>query len=239
MEISAPTISGKSKASPSTEDRLASLQRARQVEPVWGVEPSGLRRSEGQRLRDMISLEVMVAQAKLRHDARHASKAPEDRPTFVAPFTPSQISVARSYRDLVEWREGSAMRGTNLLGAGGGGGSGEFIDSYIENGRWLEILRERVGGVVVMDIRRNMDRGNARRTIIARAALDMVVLAGLDLSGVLMRHGWTADGKNRKALRGGLCAALDRMAGPVCGRTQVWQDAAVCAQSGDYRHDAS
>jgi hypothetical protein len=41
----------------------------------------------------------------------------------------------------------------------------------------------------------------------------MVVVGGQDLSAVLVRFGWQADGKNRKALRLALVGALDRMQG--------------------------
>lgn len=215
-------------------DTIRPARGPMQAEPIWLVEISGQRKSGGYRLRDMTQVEVMVAQAKMRHEARHGAKPEGERPAFVAPFTPSQISVARSYRDLVEWREGSPMRGANLLGTGGGGGSGEFIDSYIANGDWLAELHKRIGDVVVMDIRRHMDRGNARRPITARVAIDTVVLGGAVLSAVLSANGWTASTLHLKALRHGLCAALDRMAGPIHTGVQVWQDEAVCAQQKGY-----
>lgn len=200
---------------------LAPARGPMQAEPIWQVEPSGVRRSEGYRWRDMTQIEVMNAQALKRHATRHAALAPEDRPSFVAPFSQGQVNTARAYRDLVEWREGAAVRGTDLLGAGGGGGgSGLFIDSYIEKGELLGLLQARIGDVVVMGIRRHMDRGNTRKTITARAVVDAVVLFGMDLTGVLVRNGWPSKGLNRNALRDGLGAALDRMSGPVgvgCG----------------------
>ena len=123
-----------------------------QVEPIWQTDASGDRRPDGYRLRDMTQVEVMNAQAKLRHAARHAPLSPEDRPAFVAPFTVGQVNMARAYRDLVEWREGSMMRGADLGGSGGGagGGAGLFIDSYIERGRLLQELQSRIGEVVVL-----------------------------------------------------------------------------------------
>lgn len=206
-----------------------------QAEPIWHVEPSGLRRSEGYRLRDMTQIEVINAQARLRHTTRHAKLAPEDRPVFVQPFTQGQVYTARAYRDLVEWREGSAMRGTDLLGSrgGNGGGSGLFIDSYIEKGKQLELMQSRIGDVVVMNIHRNKDRGNARKVITAQAVVDAVVLGGRELSVVLVRHGWAASTLHLKALRLGLGAALDRMVGPSSTGIQAWQDADVqCQQKG-------
>lgn len=205
------------------------------VEKVWRVATTGMRHLEGVRLRDMTQIDVMNAQALQRHEAKNAGRAPEDRTAFVPPFTTGQAQTARAYRDLVEWREGSGIRGSDLVGrTGGAGGAGLYIDSFIDHGLWLDTLRNRIGDVVVMDVRRHMDRGNARRRIMARDVVDMAVLAGLDLSAILTRHGWTPDGKHRKALRAGLCAALDRMAGPVHTGIQVWQDEAVRSQQKGY-----
>lgn len=180
-----------------------------QMRDNWVVEAGGTRRLDGAHWRDMCQLEVMVAQAAQRHAARGGDEA------FVPPFTPGQIAVARSYRDLVEWREGSAMKCSSLEAGRGSGGdrSGLFIDTFIGHGEWLGQLRQRIGADIILTVRRNMDRGNARRAISARIAVDAVVLQGLDLSAILTRHGWAADGKNRKALRLGICDALDRMQG--------------------------
>ncbi len=179
------------------------------IETAWEVLPGGTRRRTGTRGVEMCQLEVMVAQAAQRHAARTP-----DAP-FVPPFTSTQIAVARDYRTLVEWREGSALRcasleaGRNTWSAGGG----LFIDSFIQQGRWLAELQARIGDGVAFDIRRHMDRGNGRARITVRAAVDMVVVGGQDLSAVLARFGWQADGKNRKALRAQLVGALDRMQG--------------------------
>ena len=204
-------------------------------QPVYVTEPSGARRLVGVALRDVTQLEIIVERARHRHEARGPLNAKGEPLPFVPPFTSGQISVARAYRDLVEWREGSPLRCSDLNGStGGGGGAGLYIDSYIENGRWLDVLRARIGEVVVMDIRRHMDRGNARRAVTARVAVDLVVLSGLDLSAVLTRHGWAAKGTNRDALRSGLCSALDRMSGPIRSGVQVWQDVDVQSQQKGY-----
>ena len=44
-----------------------------------------------------------------------------------------------------------------------------------------------------------------------RAVVDMVVLAGRDLSAVLRAFGWQPKGEHRKLLRAALCGGLDRM----------------------------
>lgn len=184
---------------------------------LYELRAGGTRHRSGCHMRDMCQLEIMVAQARLRHQAR-GGNAP-----FEAPFSPSQIAVGRAYRDLVEWREGSAMRCASVeaLPGGGGGGSGLFIDAFIAQGEWLTVLRDRIGGGTILDVRRHMDRGNTRRPITARAAIDGLLVSGLDLSAILANHRWQVDGKNRKALRLGVAEALDRMLGDGAGPGHV------------------
>lgn len=183
------------------------------VRENWVVGVGGTRRLDGVHLRDMIQPEIIVAQALQRHRARQEAMG-TDAP-FVPPFTPGQIAVARAYRDLVEWRAGSGMKCISVeTGQGGGGaGAGLFIDSFIEQGQWLDQLRTRVGDVVILDVRRHMDRGNARRPIRAMAAVDSLLIDGLDLSAILKNHRWQVNGRHRTALRIGISEALDRMQG--------------------------
>lgn len=195
---------------------VAPARGAMCLEANWIVGLGGTRRRDGAHWREVCPLEAMVVQAARRHASRET-----DAP-FVPPFTSGQIAVAAYYRALVEWREGSAMKCTSLeAGRSGGGSGGLFIDTYVERGVALARLQDRIGSVVIMDVRRNMDRGNARRAIHARQAVDSVVLAGKDLTAVLAAHGWAtkgdggwaAQGKHRKELRKGIAAALDRMQG--------------------------
>lgn len=162
--------------------------------------------------RDMIQLEIATARAQQAWVAKCAGLPEDTRPAFVPPYTSGQIEIARAYRDLVEWRAGSGLRGSALAG-GGGGGEGSFIDTFLQQGRMLERLQRSIGDAVVMDVRRNMDRDNARRAITAVALVNAVCLLDLDLSAVLTRHGWSAKGQHRDQLRRGLCEALDRMQG--------------------------
>lgn len=179
------------------------------IETAWDVMPGGTRRRAGTRGVEMCQLEVMVAQAAQRHAARNP-----DAP-FVPPFTSTQIAVARDYRTLVEWRDGSALRCASMEAGRntGSAGGGLFIDAFIQQGRWLAELHRRIGDGLAFDIRRHMDRGNGRARITVRVAVDMVVVGGQDLSAVLLRFGWVANGQNRKALRTQLVGALDRMQG--------------------------
>lgn len=190
----------------------------------WVMMAGGTRRLDGRHMRDLCQLEVMCVQAWQRHQARGIEAE------FVPPFTPGQIAVGRAYRDLVEWREGSALKCASLeAGRAGGGGSGLFIDAFIQQGDWLQTLRNRIGEtVVILSVRRHMDRGNARRPIMARAAVDGLLLQGLDLSAILANHRWQLNGKNRKALRLGVADALDRMQGGMVR----WNRVLSCAAEG-------
>ncbi len=195
--------------SPMQAAPVAPARGTMKVEDNWEMLPGGTRRRDGVRWVEVCQLRSMVASAALRHEARKI----EER--FVPPFTPGQIAVAGDYRALVEWRDGSALRCSSLESglASGGGGSGLFIDSFIQQGRWLAELHSRIGHGRAMEVRRNMDRGNARRAITVRALVDMVVVGGLDLTAVLVRFGWVANGQTRRELKAHLVAALDRMQG--------------------------
>lgn len=198
-------------ATPPPGMRAAPVAPARgpqQMVPSFTVTAGGMRRIEGAHWRGLSPLAAAVAQARMRHEARNP-----DAP-FVPPFNPGQIAVAEDYAALVEWREGSAMKCSSLeAGREGGGGSGLYIDTFLDRGRWLAELHRRIGDGVAMSVRRHMDRGNGRSTITVRAALDMLVLGGQDLSVILRRFGWAEKGSHRRDLRDAICEALDRMQG--------------------------
>lgn len=186
---------------------MAPARRPQQLVPNFSVTGGGMRRSEGGHWRELSPLASAVATARLRHEGK-GTDAP-----FVAPFTPGQIAVAEDYAALVEWREGSAVKCASLEAGRGGSGAGVFIDTFIQQGRWLAELQARIGDGVAMSIRRHMDRGNARRSITVRAAVDLLVLREMPIKTILKRYGWAADMKDQKALRAAICGALDRMQG--------------------------
>lgn len=197
-------------AVPQVEMRAAAAAPARgpqQLVPNFTIVGGGRRRIDGAHWRGLSPLAAAVAQAKRKHEARAS-----DRP-FVPPYGPGQIAMAEFYAALVEWREGSALRCSSFEAGREGGGSGQFIDTFIQRGLDLAELHKRIGPDVAMAPRRHMDRGNTRRTITVRAAVDMVCIGGQGLAEVLRRFGWEGDGKNCKALRLTLCSALDRMQG--------------------------
>ncbi len=173
----------------------------------WTVSPGGMRQRDGVHMRALSPLAQAVAQAQMRHEARHPDL------DFVPPYGPGQVAMAEFYAALVEWRDGSAMKCASLEAGREGGGSGHFIDSYIDKGKALAELQARIGSGVAMDVRRHMDRGNARSRITVRAAVDMVCLGGLDVSEVLRRFGWAPKGEHRRQVRAAICGALDRMQG--------------------------
>ncbi len=200
----------KAKAAPPEMMSAAPVAPARgpqQMVQNFSVTTGGMRRTEGGHWVELSPLASAVVTARLRHEGK-GTEAP-----FVAPYTPGQIAVAEDYAALVEWRQGSALKCASLEAGRGGSGSGVYIDSFIQQGLWLAELQRRIGDGVAMDIRRHMDRGNARRRITVRAAVDMVVLAGQDLSAVLQRFGWSAAGQHRNELRAHIRGALDRMQG--------------------------
>ena len=191
---------------------VAPARGAMQLVPNYEATAGGMRRLESSHWRAVCALGAMNAQAAARADRRGVDG--------VVPFSAGQVSIAAIYRALVEWREGSAMRCGGLEAGRGGSGSGVFIDRFIEEGARLADFHQAIGEGFALRPRRSMDRGNARKPLSDRALVDAVVIDGRDLSAVLRRFGWEADGKNRKLLRVALCEALDRMQGYRVFRTQ-------------------
>lgn len=173
------------------------------------VTTGGMRRADGTSRGKLLSpLAEANAQALRRYEGR-ATTAP-----FVPPYGPGQVTMAEEYAALVEWREGSALKCASWeAGRAGGGGSGLYIDTFVDQGNWLAKLHARIGTGVAMSPRRHMDRGNARRAITVRVAVDLLCLGGVPVKTILQRHGWTADMKDQRALRAAICGALDRMQG--------------------------
>lgn len=197
-------------ATPPDAMRAAPIAPARGPQaqvPNFTVTAGGMRRADGVHWRALSPLASAVAQARRRHETRKI-----DSP-FVPPYSPAQVAMAELYAALVEWRDGSAMKCSSLEAGREGGGSGHFIDSFMDRGRQLAELQVRIGDGVAMDVRRHMDRGNTRSRITVRAAVDMACLAGVDLTEVLRRFGWSEKGEHRQQLRIAICGALDRMQG--------------------------
>lgn len=202
----------KAKAAPPAEMSAAPAAPARGamvLQSNFVVMPGGTRKRDGAHWRNAGPLSVMIEQARQRHEAKG-----RDDEDFSAPFSPSQVAVSEDYRALVERIDAGLCKGSSLeAGRSGSGGSGLAIDTYIQEARWLAELRRRIGDGVTMQVRRHLDRDNARRAIPVRELVDMVLVQGKTLSDVLRLHGWQPKGETRDMLRRELCSALDRMCG--------------------------
>lgn len=160
-------------------------------------------------LRRADAFDVMEAQARRAHRG--------DAAAFAPPFTPGQVAMGRHYAAVFERHAGGGIKCSSVEGrVGGDGRGGDFMDRLLEDRRTLDALIRRIGSGVALSIRRvrPSSRGT-RRAITDRALVDGVCLAGQTVTDVLRAHGWADKGDTRKAARGALAAALDRMAGPV------------------------
>lgn len=132
-------------------------------------------------------------------------------------FSPGQVAMGRFYRALFEAHACAGIQCSSLEGRvdRGPGGGGEFIDAVLRDRERLDVLRARIGGGVAMQVRkqRPSDVGS-RRLITDLKLVDAVCIHERTLADILKAHGWTKTGKSVAALRGALCAALDRMMGP-------------------------
>lgn len=203
-----------SKSTPPAEMHAAPVAPARGPMALvddYSLSRGGIQLKVGAHWVAMGPIGEMIGKALLAHIKAKGGDAP-----FVPPFTIQHQHIANEYIGLTEARAAAGVKcpmASLLGGKGGGGGGGGFIDAYMDAGARLAAFHARIGVVVVMDVRRHMDRDNARCSITARALVDMVCLQGRDLSAVLRAHGWSPKGATRAALRVALCEALDRMMG--------------------------
>lgn len=177
------------------------------VSAVKGYEPR--LRIIGRFWREADPLSVMCRQAAIRH-AESGSEA-----DFVPPFSPGQIAIGRHYRALTERHDAGGVKLSSLeAGRDSGSRGGDFMDAYLALGLELVCMHRSIGDGSALVVRRIRPSARGSRVSIPdRRIVDMICLGGLTLSDVLATHGWTVDGKARKALRQALCAALDRMRG--------------------------
>lgn len=202
----------KAQATPPGAMHAAAVAPARgimQLVPNWEILPGGTRRADGAHWIEASPLDV----ANVRAVDRALAKDPEASRAKAEVFSPGQVAMAKRYRDLVEWRAGSAIKCGKLEGGSGAGGAGEFIDSYITAGEELARLEAAIGREIILSPRRHMDRDNARRPLSLRVAFDAMVLRGWSLSKVITKHGWSPKGATRRQVRDAIRGALDRMQG--------------------------
>lgn len=136
------------------------------------------------------------------------------------PFNPSQIAMARFYRNLVEKHAVAGVRCSSLesIGGGSGGGGGEYIDAVLRDRDRIELIRGRIGDRSAMVVRRiRPSKRGSRVSIFDRMLVDSVCLKDQTIGQVLRAHGWSVQGRPIKALLVALADSLDRMMGPVRG----------------------
>lgn len=138
-----------------------------------------------------------------------------DDAAFIPPFSVGQIEIGREYAALVERVASSGLGCVSLEASGGGGGNGgEGVQAAVfRDIERLRMLRRRIGSGLAKEVRRIRPNGAKRRAIWALRLVDQVCVDGMTLSGVLERHKWPVNGREREALRAALCSALDRMRG--------------------------
>ncbi|MDG3040452.1 hypothetical protein [Roseicyclus marinus] len=145
-------------------------------------------------------------------EARRPKRARREGPLF----TPSQVEVARDYRNLTERMEASGMRGMSLetMGGGKGGGVDAFIAAVLDDASRLRAMHRRIGDGVALAVRRirpSQRGGDSRFGIRDRYLVDRVCLAQMTIIEVLESCGWAENLNNRRALVIALAGALDRM----------------------------
>jgi hypothetical protein len=189
------------------EATIAPARAPMGLEPEYQVDAQGFRRVVGKHFREASVLELVCLRAYERHKAKPGGGE------FVAPFSFHQIAIAGDYRELVRWREGAPMRCSSFEGGrSGSGGSGLFIETFIEQGRALEILRQRIGSGVAIEAGQE-GRLAGRRDILDRELIDRVVLHDMQIPAVLRGFGWSDGGRVKARAQEALRRILDRMLG--------------------------
>ena len=177
------------------------------VEPEYVIDQRGWRRIAGYHAREVLVLELICLRAHERHKAR------TEKDPFVAPFSWHQIDIAAQYRELVKWRAGVPIKGSSLEGGrSGGGSSGLFIETFIDQGRALAVLQERIGRGIALEAGQDGRRAG-RRDIGDRELLDAVVLQDMQIPAVLRGFGWSDGGRVKARAQEALRRILDRMLG--------------------------
>ncbi|WP_423212264.1 hypothetical protein [Paracoccus yeei] len=159
------------------------------------------------------------------HAGRHAVRSADvfdrmlvsaRRRKQAAPLTPGQVAMGRRYRDLAELLSSDGTKLSRLDASFGGGDSGGWMDRRLELSDQVRRIHRAIGNGMALSVRRirPSNRGaDQRGPIMDRVMVDMVCLEGRTLDQVLVAHGWTPDGRTRKAVWEALCGALDRMIG--------------------------
>lgn len=177
------------------------------LEPEYAINERGFRKVVGHHFREILVLELICIRASERHKASRTNEA------FVAPFSFQQIEIAAQYRELVKRRQGGGIKCSSLEpGRAGGGGSGLFIESFMDQGRALAYLHDMIGTGIALAAGQE-GRLAGRRDILDRELIDRVVLQDMQLPEVLRRFGWSDGGRVKARAQEALRRILDRMLG--------------------------
>lgn len=198
------------------QSRLIPFQPIVVIVDAQGVEqavPLGYRGRSAARVEDVF-------------DRMHNRQTAAHREVHGPLFNPSQVAIARTYRALVEDVSRGNMRGVDLEGAGGGGGSDDgFLAAFMDRKAQIDAMLRRIGPGFAMPLRRVRPSHRGRRAAIThRTLVDQVCIGQMDLTDVLRRAGWAPKGDLRHALRCELQECLDRMQGYPArsrGRPQI------------------
>lgn len=136
-----------------------------------------------------------------------------------APFTPGQRDVGREYAELFTRCQASGLKLSQMNGSGGGGGTAGVSEAVLADMQRLAWMQRQIGQGVAMAVRRvrpsqrGGDGSRRARNITDANLVRSFCVDAETLSAVLVAHGWSGRGENKKALHRALCAALDRVRG--------------------------
>jgi hypothetical protein len=166
-------------------------------------------------------------ETKVGHDdgtgPRHAARVRDVFDRLGHRLTPGQVETGRRYRDLIEAVQSSDMRAVRLDGAGGGASRDDVSERRAAMRAEVEAMQRRIGGDVVLSIRRIRPSGrDGRREVTLVELVDRVCLGDRTPLQVMLAAGWARDQQRQRGLVVALGEALDRMAGyaPRSGRAR-------------------
>lgn len=149
-----------------------------------------------------------------RADAFDVMAAKAARHKKPSPLSPSQVSMGRYYRGLVERHACAGLKCSSIeaIRTGSSGRGGDFMDAVLRDREEIERLRRRIGTGSAMVVRRiRPSLRGSRVSISDRRLVDMVCLEDRAISDVLKAHGWSVYGDTSRAVAKALGLALDRV----------------------------
>jgi len=128
------------------------------------------------------------------------------------------VEMGRDYAALVERCNSSGLSGTSLEVLSGKAGAGSVSEAVHHDMERLRGLRALVGPGLALEVRRVRPSLRGKRVALQHLDLvDWVCVGQMSVVEALLRSGWAKKGEAVRALRGELCACLDRMRGATTG----------------------